>query len=249
MCPLLSPTTVPKHPIRHLHERAQQDGKLLKFVCSVSNPRTESLSPMEEAEQKRQNGEVATDITPEQAAKDAEQVCPRYCYRLSPAEPNPASVIQCNLWLKLHCKLPCSKKMRAPCLHECLHVSCMWQQHNVCPHHQLHHMLLAQCRCWKGRKHGSSNGGRGMKGRELCMMLWQSWTMSSLAGQSQSHVLPVQCCTTLQAFKRTLCMYIHLSSFWIFCQLLFYWRNTAISHFTTHKQQIKKYGSFNNYFL
>lgn len=29
---------------------------------------------MEEAEQKRQNGEVATDITPEQAAKDAEQV-------------------------------------------------------------------------------------------------------------------------------------------------------------------------------
>lgn len=80
MSPLLSPTTVPKHPIRHLHERAQQDGKLLKFVCSVSNPRTESLSPMEEAEQKRQNGEVAADITPEQAAKDAEQVSPCYCY-------------------------------------------------------------------------------------------------------------------------------------------------------------------------
>ena len=125
MCPLLSPTTVPKHPIRHLHERAQQDGKLLKFVCSVSNPRTESLSPMEEAEQKRQNGEVATDITPEQAAKDAEQVCPRYCYRLSPAEPNPASVIQCNLWLKLHCKLPCSKKMRAPCyMNACMLAAC-----------------------------------------------------------------------------------------------------------------------------
>lgn len=81
MSPLLSPTTVPKHPIRHLHERAQQDGKLLKFVCSVSNPRTESLSPMEEAEQKRQNGEVAADITPEQAAKDAEQVSlpHKYC--------------------------------------------------------------------------------------------------------------------------------------------------------------------------
>ena len=65
---------VPKHPIRHLHERAQQDGKLLKFVCSVSNPRTESPSPMDEAEQKRRNGEVPAGITPEQAAKDAEQV-------------------------------------------------------------------------------------------------------------------------------------------------------------------------------
>ena len=74
MSPLLSPTTVPKHPIRHLHERAQQDGKLLKFVCSVSNPRAEGLSPMEEADQKRKNGEVLADITPEQAAKDAEQV-------------------------------------------------------------------------------------------------------------------------------------------------------------------------------
>ena len=84
MSPLLSPTTVPKHPIRHLHERAQQDGKLLKFVCSVSNPRTDSLSPMEEAEQKRQNGEVATDITPEQAAKDAEQVGLHECQELSP---------------------------------------------------------------------------------------------------------------------------------------------------------------------
>ena len=80
MSPLLSPTTVPKHPIRHLHERAQQDGKLLKFVCSVSNPRTESLSPMEEAEQKRHNGEVATDMTPEQAAKEAEQVSLHYKY-------------------------------------------------------------------------------------------------------------------------------------------------------------------------
>ena len=29
---------------------------------------------MEEAEQKRQNGEIAIDITPEQAAKDAEKV-------------------------------------------------------------------------------------------------------------------------------------------------------------------------------
>ncbi len=74
MSPLLSPTTVPKHPIRHLHERAQQDGKLLKFVCSVSNPRTEGISPMEEAEQKRKNGEIPTNITPEQAAKDAAQV-------------------------------------------------------------------------------------------------------------------------------------------------------------------------------
>ena len=84
MSPLLSPTTVPKHPIRHLHERAQQDGKLLKLVCSVSNPRNDSLSPMEEAEQKRQNGEVATDITPEQAAKDAEQVSLCHCSELSP---------------------------------------------------------------------------------------------------------------------------------------------------------------------
>ena len=69
MSPLLSPSTVPKHPICHLHERAQQDGKLLKFVCSVSNPRSEGVSPMEEAEQKRKNG-----ITPEQAAEDARQV-------------------------------------------------------------------------------------------------------------------------------------------------------------------------------
>lgn len=74
MSPLLSPTTVPKHPIRHLHERAQQDGKLLKFVCSVSNPRADNVSPMEEAEQKRRDGELAAGITPEQAAKDAEQV-------------------------------------------------------------------------------------------------------------------------------------------------------------------------------
>lgn len=74
MSPLLSPSTVPKHPIRHLHERAQQDGKLLKFVCSVSNPRTEGLSPMEEAERKRRNGEIPADITSEQAAADAQQV-------------------------------------------------------------------------------------------------------------------------------------------------------------------------------
>ncbi|DBA77940.1 TPA: Dicer-like protein 1 [Trebouxia sp. C0005] len=77
MSPLLSPSTVPKHPIRHLHERAQQDGKLLKFVCSVSNPRSEGLSPMEEAEQKRKNGQVPAGITPEQAAEDARQVVER----------------------------------------------------------------------------------------------------------------------------------------------------------------------------
>ena len=71
MSPLLSPDTVSKHPIRHLHERVQQDGKLLRFICSVSNPRTQSISPMEEAELKRTNGEVPADITEEQAAKDA----------------------------------------------------------------------------------------------------------------------------------------------------------------------------------
>ncbi len=74
MSPLLSPSTVPKHPICHLHERAQQDGKLLKFVCSVSNPRSEGVSPMEEAEQKRKNGQIPAGITPEQAAEDARQV-------------------------------------------------------------------------------------------------------------------------------------------------------------------------------
>ncbi|KAL0046074.1 hypothetical protein WJX82_001682 [Trebouxia sp. C0006] len=77
MSPLLSPSTVPKHPIRHLHERAQQDGKLLKFVCSVSNPRSEGVSPMEEAEQKRKNGQIPAGITPEQAAEDARQVVER----------------------------------------------------------------------------------------------------------------------------------------------------------------------------
>ncbi len=78
MSPLLSPSTVPKHPIRHLHERAQQDGKLLKFVCSVSNPRSEGVSRMEEAEQKRKNGQIPAGITPEQAAEDARQVCTSY---------------------------------------------------------------------------------------------------------------------------------------------------------------------------
>ncbi len=71
----LSPSSVPKHPIRHLHERAQQDGKLLKFVGSISDPRTEVVSPMEEAEQKRKNGQIPAGITPEQAAEDAQQVC------------------------------------------------------------------------------------------------------------------------------------------------------------------------------
>ncbi len=66
---------MPKHPIRHLHERAQQDGKLLKFVGSISDPRTEVVSPMEEAEQKRKNGQIPAGITPEQAAEDAQQVC------------------------------------------------------------------------------------------------------------------------------------------------------------------------------
>lgn len=70
MSPLLSPETVSKHPIRALHERVQQDCKLLRFICSVSNPRAESISPMEEAEMKRSNGE----ITPEQALQEAEQV-------------------------------------------------------------------------------------------------------------------------------------------------------------------------------
>jgi len=84
MSPLLSPSTVPKHPIRHLHERAQQDGKLLKFVCSISNPRTEGVSPMEEAEQKRKNGQIPAGITPEQAAGDARQVCT--CYVLLMAD-------------------------------------------------------------------------------------------------------------------------------------------------------------------
>lgn len=79
MSPLLSPDTVSKHPIRHLHERVQQDGKLLRFICSVSNPRAISVSPMEEAELKRKNGDIPADITEEQAAKDAQQVhctCP-----------------------------------------------------------------------------------------------------------------------------------------------------------------------------
>ena len=69
---------MPKPPIRHLHERAQQGGKLLKFVCSVSNPRTEGVSPMEEAEQKRRNRRIPAGITPEQAAEDARQVCTSY---------------------------------------------------------------------------------------------------------------------------------------------------------------------------
>lgn len=86
MSPLLSPSTVPKHPIRHLHERAQQDGKLLKFVCSVSNPRTEGLSPMEEAERKRRNGEIPADITPEQAAADAQQVRGQHSKRMGGGE-------------------------------------------------------------------------------------------------------------------------------------------------------------------
>ncbi len=84
MPPLLSPSTVPKHPIRHLHERAQQDGKLLKFVCSVSNPRSEGVSPMEEAEQKRKNGQIPAGITPEQAAEDARQVCTYMCTYMLP---------------------------------------------------------------------------------------------------------------------------------------------------------------------
>ena len=74
MEPLLCPATVPKHPIRHLHERAQQDGKLLRFVCSVSNPRAEGMSPMEEAEEKKRRGEVPEGLTVEQAAADAQQV-------------------------------------------------------------------------------------------------------------------------------------------------------------------------------
>ena len=51
----------------------------LTLCARGSSPKTDSLSPMEEAEQKRQNGEVATDITPQQAAKDAEQVSLHYC--------------------------------------------------------------------------------------------------------------------------------------------------------------------------
>ncbi len=74
---------MPKHPIRHLHERAQQDGKLLKFVCSISNPRTEGVSPMEEAEQKRKNGQIPAGITPEQAAEDARQVCTCYVFLMA----------------------------------------------------------------------------------------------------------------------------------------------------------------------
>lgn len=74
MSPLLSPETVSKHPIRHLHERVQQDSKLLRFICSVSNPRAIGMSPMEEAELKRRNGEIPADISPAQAAKDAQDV-------------------------------------------------------------------------------------------------------------------------------------------------------------------------------
>lgn len=148
---------------------------------------------MEETEQKRQSGEVVTDITPEQAANDAEQVrlhYKPYVHSVYAAKLSCASVTPCTSWSgnalfwvslqsQLHdaiiitCGTTC--QLQPNCWRMSSHAkTCSGAPACMCEQvFGLAVRCIMQCSCLSGRKHDSSSGGRSMKRRELCLMLGQ----------------------------------------------------------------------------